>query len=148
MRKSHPFKEKKKSSGKQVEAVRSAGGQLVADGSLWGNEMIIRVVTGMWTAIEALMPGVIIDFLLCWLGFITCPPARWPHDIPAWHNILLKLSNLHSALQSERNTTKNEQNYIQKQTCTVHILNYFQGNGLRWRERMVNGQRGILWNDG
>ena len=31
--------------------------RLVADGLLWGNEMIIRVVTGMWTAIEALLPG-------------------------------------------------------------------------------------------
>lgn len=37
----------------------------MADGLLWGNEMIIRVLTGKWTAIVALMLGVIIDFLLC-----------------------------------------------------------------------------------
>lgn len=37
----------------------------VADSSLWGNEMIIRVLTGKWTAIVALKLGVIIDFLLC-----------------------------------------------------------------------------------
>lgn len=37
----------------------------MADGSLWSNEMIIRVLTGKWTAIVALMLVVIIDFLLC-----------------------------------------------------------------------------------
>lgn len=37
----------------------------VADGSLWSNEMIIRALTGKWTAIVALMLVVIIDFLLC-----------------------------------------------------------------------------------
>lgn len=46
-------------------ATSSAGGEQVADGWLWSNEMIIRVLTEKWTAIVALMQEVIIDFLLC-----------------------------------------------------------------------------------
>lgn len=66
MRKSPPFKRKK--NGKHRETgggYKQCWWRAVADGSLWGNEMIIRVLTGKWTAIVALMLGVIIDFLLC-----------------------------------------------------------------------------------
>lgn len=59
MRKSPPFKRKK------IGGYKQGWWWAVADGSLWGNEMIIRVLTGKWTAIVALMLGVIIDFLLC-----------------------------------------------------------------------------------
>lgn len=36
-----------------------------ADGSLWANEMIIRVSQVWWAATVALVLGLIIDFLLC-----------------------------------------------------------------------------------
>ena len=59
-------KKKKKSRGKQVGAVSSAGGGQWLTALCGGNEMIIGVVDGgKWTAIVALTLGVIIDFLLC-----------------------------------------------------------------------------------
>lgn len=62
MRKSPPFKREKLEAGGNRWRIEAG---LAADGSLWGNEMIIRVLTGKWTAIVALVLGVIIDFLLC-----------------------------------------------------------------------------------
>lgn len=70
MRKSPPFK--RKNPPQKNRKQRETGGgfkqcwwRAVADGSLWSNEMIIRALTGKWTAIVALMLVVIIDFLLC-----------------------------------------------------------------------------------
>lgn len=59
------FLKTKKEAGETGGGRRRCWWRAVADSSLWGNEMIIRVLTGKWTAIVALMLAVIIDFLLC-----------------------------------------------------------------------------------
>ncbi len=58
-------KKKNRKQGETGGGYTQCGWRAVADSSLWGNEMIIRVLTGKWTAIVPLKLGVIIDFLLC-----------------------------------------------------------------------------------
>lgn len=80
MRKSHPFERERKNN--YMEAGVTGRGheqwwrRAAAGGSLWGNEMIIRVLTEKWIAIVGLMLGVIIDFLLVDWVLLLCASAK------------------------------------------------------------------------
>lgn len=139
MRKLHPFKRKKKEAGETGGGYTQCWWWVTVDDSLWGNEMIIRVLMGTWTAIEALMLGVIIDFLLCWLGFITLSPCQ----MTTWYSSLAQ----HPSKNNNNKNNKRIYTYRHTQTLTqIHRLNCFQRNGLKGtKERTVSGRRAILW---
>lgn len=147
MRKSPPFKRKKYKNGETGGGYKQCGWSAVADGLLWGNEMIIRVLTGKWTAIVALMLGVIIDFLLCWLGFITlrlCQVTAW-YPRPAQHPHEKCLTNIHLCRRKKTKSTK-AVTVVQKKTFTdFHARNYFQGISENATEKENNKMSVGLW---
>lgn len=73
----------------------------------------------------------IIKLLLIHQVLWLCASARWPYDIPVWHNTLLTPSNLHSNLQIK---LKNKRRSYR--------------DAIIFEKEAIDALRAILWSDG